>query len=106
MLVTPPTHHVVMFPYTSKAAVLSVIQALTAVRSVVLLKESPTHSLGQTALTTARARNRAVIREKSRFIMLYGGGEGFVDVRGCEGEGGLKVGVEGGMGRGRIGLAI
>ena len=81
-------------------------QAATAVMRAALVKESPTHSLGQTALTTARARNRAVIREKSIIIMLYGGGEGFVDVRGCEGEGGLKVGVEGGMGRGRIGLAI
>jgi len=83
-----------------------VIQALTAVMRAALVKESPTHSLGQTALTTARARNRAMIRGKSRIIMLYGGGEGFVDVRGCEGEGGLKVGVEGGMSRGRIGLAI
>ena len=63
MLVTSPTHHVVISPYTSKAAVLLSHQAATAAWRATLLKESPTHSLGQIALTTVRARNRA-IREK------------------------------------------
>ena len=43
MLVTPPTHHVVMFPYTSKAVVGLLIQASTAVKIVASLKFPPVH---------------------------------------------------------------